>query len=152
VRKKRLRDASTGEGARLGGGRWNHIGTPVIYVSESLSLAALETFVHFTRRDIKLSRSLYSVYFEIPDSLKIEKLSIEKLPHEWRTSPPIDSTKAIGTKWVRELSSAVLKVPSAIIPEEYNFVLNPKHKDFDKIKIGEPQIFMFDERMWTTKA
>lgn len=148
IRKKRLSDAFTGEGARLGGGRWNHVGTPVIYVSETLSLAALEIFVHFTRRDIRLSKSLVAIPVDIPDSLKIAVVPVQDLESGWRTSPPSNSTKDIGTEWVQKKTSSILRVPSAVIPDEYNFVLNPVHTKFKKIKIGKAQAFTLDERMW----
>ena len=148
VRKRRLPDAVTGEGARLGGGRWNHVGTPVIYVSETLSLAALELFIHFTRKDIKLSQSLLAVPVEIPDGLKVIEVSVKSLSSDWRVSPPSNSTKDIGTAWAQRGSSPVLRVPSAVIPDEYNLLLNPKHSDFVKIMIGKPQPFRLDERLW----
>ena len=148
VRKKRLPDAFTGEGARLGGGRWNHVWTPVVYVSETLSLAALELFIHFTRKDIKLSKSLIAIPIEIPDSLKIMEISIKELKADWRMSPPSNSTKDIGTEWEQKGISPILRVPSAVIPHEFNLVLNPKHSDFIMIKIGKEQSFMLDERMW----
>lgn len=148
IRKKRLSNAFTGEGARLGGGRWNHVGTPVIYVSETLSLAAIELFVHFTRKDIKLSKSLVAIHADIPDSLKIAEVSIKDLDSGWRKSPPSNSTKDIGTEWAQNKTFPILRVPSAVIPDEYNLVLNPVHAEFKKIKIGKPQPFTFDERMW----
>ena len=148
VRKRRLPDAFTGEGARFGGGRWNHVGTPVVYVSETLSLAALELFVHFPRRDSKLSRSLLAIPVEIPDSLKIIEVSMKSLSSDWRVSPPSNSTKDIGTEWAQKGSSPILRVPSALIPGEHNLLLNPKHRDFVKIKIGKPQPFGLDERVW----
>ncbi|HVN97454.1 MAG TPA: RES family NAD+ phosphorylase [Syntrophorhabdaceae bacterium] len=148
VRKKRLADAFTGEGARLGGGRWNHVGTPVVYVRETLSLAALELFVHFTRKDIKLTKSLLAIPVEIPSHLKIIEISIKDLNFDWRISPPSNSTKDIGTEWVQKGSSAVLRVPSAIVQEEYNLLLNPNHGDFKRMRIGKPQPFTLDERMW----
>jgi RES domain-containing protein len=148
VRKKRLPEAFTGEGPRLGGGRWNQIGIPVAYVSESLSLAALELFVHFTRKDMKLGKSLFAIPVFIPDSLKIEGVCIKDLKSDWRALPPSNSTKNIGTEWVRKGSSPILRVPSIIILDEYNLVLNPKHGDFIKIKIGEAQPFTLDERIW----
>ncbi len=148
MRKKRLPDAFTGEGPRLGGGRWNHIGTSVVYVSETLSLAALELFVHFMRRDIKLAKSLFAVPVEIPDSLRVEEVYVKDLKSDWKALPPSNSTKDIGTEWVRKGFSAVLRVPSIIISGEYNLVLNPKHEDFRKIRIGRPQPFSLDERMW----
>ncbi|MBI4699448.1 MAG: RES family NAD+ phosphorylase [Nitrospirae bacterium] len=148
IRKKRLHDAFTGEGARIGGGRWNHVGTPVVYVSETLSLAALELFVHFTRKDIKLVKSLVAIPLDIPNSLKTEEVSVKKLKLGWRVSPPSNYTKDIGTKWAQGGTSSILRVPSALIPDEYNLVLNPKHADFVKIRIGNPQPFTLDERMW----
>ena len=148
VRKRRLPDAFTGEGARLGGGRWNHVGTPVVYVSETLSLAALELFIHFTRKDIKLSKSLLAVPVEIPDGLKLIEVSVKSLSSDWRVSPPSNSTKDIGTEWAQKGSSPVLRVPSAVIPDEYSLLLNPKHSDFVKVKIGKPQSFRLDERLW----
>ena len=148
VRKRRFPDAFTGEGARLGGGRWNHVGMPVVYVSETLSLAVLELFVHFTRRDIKLSKSLLAIPVEIPDSLKIIEVSIQSLSSDWRVSPASNSTKDIGTEWAQKGSSPILRVPSALIPGEHNLLLNPKHGDFVKIKIGKPQPFRLDERVW----
>lgn len=141
VRKKRLTDAFTGEGARLGGGRWNHVGTPVVYVSETLSLAALELFIHFTRKDIKLSKSLVAIPIEIPDSLKITEVSIKELKADWRMSPPSNSTKDIGTEWAQNGISPILRVPSAVIPHEFNLALNPTHNDFIMIKIGKEQSF-----------
>lgn len=148
IRKKRLQDAFTGEGARIGGGRWNHVGTPVIYVSESLSLAALELFVHFPRKDIKLSTTLIAIPVDIPVSLKMVAVTVNDLNPDWRMSPPPNSTRNIGTVWVRKGASLILRVPSAIIPDEYNLVINPSHADFEKIKIGQPQPFSLDERMW----
>lgn len=148
VRKKRLPDAFTGDGARLGGGRWNYPGTPVVYASESLSLAALELYVHFTRHDIKLSKSLFAIPIDIPGSLKAVEVLIKDLPPDWRVSPPSFSTKDIGTEWVQKSRSAILRVPSAVIPEEYNLMLNPKHGDFIKIRIGKPRPFTLDKRMW----
>ena len=127
IRRKRLPDALTGEGARIGGGRWNHVGTPVVYVSETLSLAALELFIHFTRKDIKLSKSLVSIPVDIPKSLKITGVSVKDLNPDWRMSPPSNSTRDIGTEWAQKEVSSILRVPSAVIPDENNLVLNPKH-------------------------
>lgn len=147
VRKKRLADAFTGEGARLGGGRWNYPGTAVVYVSETLSLAAIELFMHLRRKDLKFSSFLFAIPVEIPDKLKIIEVSAENLPPGWRESPPSGLTKGIGTKWAKEMHSAILRVPSVMILRECNLLLNPKHPDFHKIRIGKPQPFTFDDRM-----
>jgi len=148
VKKRHVTDAFSGEGPRLGGGRWNYIGTRVVYVSSTLALAAWELFVHFTEKDIVISRSLYSITAEIPDNLKIEEVSAGGLKSWWDSSPPPDFTKEIGEKWLAKGSSAVLKVPSAIIPTECNFVLNPDHPDFSRIAVRRPVPFMIDDRAW----
>lgn len=138
----------SGEGARLGGGRWNHVGIPVVYASETLSLAALELFVHFTRKDITIAKSLLAIPVEIPDSVAIHEILLESLDAGWDSSPPPDFTRDLGTDWVRKGSSAILRVPSAIIPSEHNLVMNPRHPDFAKVTAGDPQPFSLDDRVW----
>ena len=144
-KKSRSGEAFTGEGARRFGGRWNHKGTPVIYVSESLSLAALEQFVHLGREGFKIP----FVYFRvvIPKNVSIQDIKKEALPKDWRAEPSTHSTKDIGTSWIKNNTSAVLRVPSIIVPGENNFLLNINHKDFKKIKVGDPEPFRFDHRM-----
>ena len=134
--------AFSGEGAAKSGERWNHISIPVVYASGHLSLAALERFVK--------GKYLRLGYFrlEIPDNI-IEVVEPGRLPSNWRSVPATDSTKDFGTRWVKENRSAILRVPSAIIPVEYNFVLNPQHPDFkSSIKIDDPKPFSYDHRMW----
>jgi RES domain-containing protein len=97
---------------------------------------------------MKLGKSFFAIPVFIPDSLKIEEVCIKDLKSDWRALPPSNSTKNIGTEWVRKGSSPILRVPSIIILDEYNLVLNPKHGDFIKIKIGEAQPFTLDERIW----
>jgi RES domain-containing protein len=145
--KERQADAAfTGEGARLYGGRWNHRGTTVVYLSGSLSLAALELFVHLGPDDIHLR--LVSFRVEIPQNIQIDIVEPSILPRDWRNEPPPDSTKEIGTRWSESGRAAVLRVPSVITPVESNFLLNPRHSAFERIKIGDPQPFSFDPRMW----
>ena len=148
VKKKHAAAALSGEGARLGGGRWNHVGISVVYASETLSLAVLELFVHFTRRDITISRSLLAVPIEIPDSVtKIEVLPAN-LKKGWDSSPPPDFTKDLGTRWVHEGKSAILRVPSAVIQNEFNLVINLNHPDLGKIVAGDARPFSLDDRVW----
>jgi RES domain-containing protein len=139
-------DAFSGEGARTNGGRWNHEGTPVVYVSGSISLAALELFVHLGEE----SRDAKYVCFEvrIPEDVKVERLTGRNLPGDWRSDRIPVSTRNCGTKWARELTTAVLRVPSVVVPMEFNYVLNPVHPDFTKLQIGKAQPFSFDRRMW----
>ena len=146
VKEKRAGDAFSGEGARRYGGRWNHQGTSVVYVSGSLSLAVLELFVHLGHYE----RQLRFVYYklEIPDDLNIHSVEPDILPPNWREEPPPSATKDIGTRWIDVADSAVLKVPSVIIPVEYNYALNPYHEDFQRISIEGPKPFGFDPRIW----
>ena len=134
-----------GEGARRFGARWHYPGTAVVYASMSLSLAALEVFVHFDT-DVAPT-GLIAIPAEIPDNVKIENIELSRLPKNWRTYPSLESLKQIGSSWVSEGSSAALSVPSALIPSERNYLLNPKHKDFTLIQIGKPLAFRFDPRM-----
>jgi RES domain-containing protein len=140
-----IRDMS-GEGARLYGGRWNEKGVPVIYAAPSRSLAALEFLVHLpivlAPRDLSICR------FDLPDDVSVTRVKKSALPHDWRVNPPGAGTMATGTKWALAGKSLLLIVPSAVVPEESNILINPQHKDFRKIKKRiEP--FEFDPRLVT---
>lgn len=133
--------AFNGEGARLYGGRWNSTGTSVVYTSGSKALAALETLVH-------LNPPVIFQYVAIP--IEIDDAFVEKataLPADWTEEPPPPATKEIGDLWAKEARSAVLALPSVIIPGEPNYLLNPAHPDFKKITIGKPEPFSFDPRL-----
>ena len=135
-----------GEGARRYGGRWNHPGISLVYTSGSLSLAALEFFVHV---DIDIAPAgLVAIQADVPDSLTIETIKIASLPKDWRRYPAPEALKKIGTAWAAKVSTAILAVPSAMIPEERNYLLNPAHRDFKRIRIYRPTPFRFDPRMW----
>lgn len=146
VKAKHAARAFDGEGARRYGGRWNERGTAVVYLGGTLSLAALETFVHLTAADARLAFSAIQIL--VPDDATITALSPERLPANWRVEPPPDETKAIGTEWIRSAASLLLRVPSVIVPQEANYLLNPAHEDFRRLTIRRPQTFGFDERMW----
>ena len=136
---------SSGEGARIYGGRWNPIGIPVIYTAESLSLATLEIIVHLEREQL-----LYKRFVKIPVTFEtslVFPLSRKKRPKDWNSLPPSESTQKIGQKWIEQAKHAVLKIPSTVISEEHNFLINPAHPDFSAIEIGKPQRFEFDERL-----
>jgi len=143
VRVKYAAQAASGEGAARAGGRWNSRGTAVIYASSSQSLAALETLVHLNPRII-LAYKIVEIAFAKD---LVQNLSRHTLPTDWRSEPPPLATKRIGDQWVKEATSAVLAVPSTIIPEELNYLLNPGHRDFAKIRFGKPQDFSFDPRL-----
>jgi len=145
VKARRAGDAFSGEGARQYGGRWNQPGTAVVYVADSLALAALEQFVHLGKAHATLAFVAFRV--QIPNKV-IEQLKSQNIPANWRQEPPPKDTMDIGTTWAANASSAVLKVPSVLVPVEHNYVLNPNHADFDQIDIADPEPFSFDPRMW----
>jgi RES domain-containing protein len=135
--------AFTGEGARLYGGRWNRKGVPMVYTAGSQSLATLEMLV----QDTPLRARYVMIPVGLPKNLKIERVSAEELPTDWRDLAARDQTQAIGSAWAKRKSSAVLAVPSAVIPTEFNYLLNPLHPSFSKIEIGEPRDFITDLRL-----
>lgn len=139
-------DAFSGEGAVRCSGRWNRQGTRIVYTAGSLSLAALEKFVHTgdEGREIKL----VSYEVAVPAGVKIRTLKLKDMPSDWKAVPAPSSTMDIGTDWASSSATAVLKVPSVVIEDDWNFVLNPLHPDFKKIKIANPKPFRFDGRLW----
>ena len=144
VRAERAKSAFTGEGARIYGGRWNSRGTAVIYVSEHESLAALELLVHLTPL-IPDGRYL-SFRLEWENKLT-GHLSVKNLPAHWNVEPPGLQTMQIGDEWVHMGKSVALAVPSVLSASELNFLLNPRHPDFKKIKISDPIEYRFDSRL-----
>ena len=137
--------AFSGAGGLDASGRWHHKGRPIIYTAGTLSLAALEYLVHLGRRDVKMA--LVSVQAAIPDEIAIETVGLASLPKNWNASPPIEATMTLGTRWCVELRSAVLRTPSAVVPGEFNYLLNARHPDFRLIKVAKPQPFSFDSRL-----
>ena len=140
----RAADAFSGEGARRFGGRWNSPGAAVVYASEHASHAALEILVHF--QPITPRARFAAFRLDFPDTL-ITRIPAAELPAGWRGSPPGPDTMQLGDAWLRAGRSAVLAVPSAIIPVETNFLLNPAHPDFRRIRIAKPEPFTFDPRL-----
>ena len=145
-RKQFAPSAFDGEGAKLYGGRWNHKGLPMVYCSATLSLAALEVLVH--HRVPVPPHDFVAIPADLPDKLEIQKLRTTDLPADWRDDPSPMRLQEIGSDWLRSVASVALVVPSAIVPEEFNYLLNPRHRDFARIIIGLPRIFPFDSRFW----
>jgi len=143
---RRAHAAPDGEGARRYGGRWNQRGTALVYTSGSASLAALEYFVHVDPEDAPADLILTPI--DIPPSLAIGELRIEDLPADWRSLPAPDALARMGTNWARRLEGAVLSVPSAMVPEEKNYLLNPAHPEFPEMTFAPARSFSFDPRMW----
>jgi RES domain-containing protein len=138
--------AFDGEGARRHGSRWTRRSIPAVFTSATLSLAALERFIH-TDSDLEPT-DLLAIPVEIHDDIVIDAVEVETLPADWRTFPAPPALAAIGEQWFRASSTPVLSVPSVVIPHERNFVLNPTHREFKQIMIGHSEPFSFDPRMW----
>lgn len=137
--------AFDGEGARRYGGRRNSIGTRMVYAAGSLSLAILEILVHTE------DKSLLSGYFyfeiDCPNGLITSIADIADLPPDWQLSPPPYELKLIGDDWINSALRPVLAVPSAIVPNELNYLLNSAHADFHQLIIGSPQSLAIDPRL-----
>ena len=135
---KKQHAAFDGEGARLAGGRWTHPGTAVIYTSATLSLATLELLFQLGHGD--LPSDLVAIFAEIPDSLQRAGLDPKGVPdRDWRRYPTLSGLRDVVTRWVASMDTAVLAVPSVIIPAERNYLLNPAHPAFQEIRVGLPE-------------
>ncbi len=137
--------AFTGLGASLAGGRWNQRGVSVVYTAETLALAALECLVHFSAQT--LPTDYVSFRIGVPAGVSIEVVDSTLLPANWAAEDPPVTTQELGTAWYREQSSLLLKFPSAIIPLEFDYLINPQHPDFSRLRIGSPVPFSFDPRL-----
>ena len=145
VKARYARSAFDGEGARLHGGRWNSVGNPVVYTSDSPALAALETLAGLN------NSALLSAFVLIPVSLPevaVQALDAAALPPSWRSFPPPAELAALGDAWLSAAKSLALRVPSAVIEQQFNYLLNPRHPRFTKLAIGPTRIFAFDERLF----
>ena len=142
--KKHAASAFSGVGTRLSSGRCNSKGTSLVYASATLSLAALETFFPI---ELEQAGDLFvSIRVDIPDRLLMEKLEPRQLPSNWRNIPAPRLLASIGDRWFRLGRAPVLIVPSAIVPEENNYLLNTFHRDFEEITIYPPQPFVLERR------
>lgn len=144
VKAKHAASAFDGEGARALGGRWNSPGKRVVYTSENAALAALEMLVHLGRMSILPSYVVIRCDF---DEKLVTDIDRRKLPPNWRTFPAPPALPAIGDAWIASGKSAVLRVPSAIVPGENNYLLNPAHPKFGRIAFGAPEKFELDVRL-----
>ena len=136
--------AFDGEGARLNGGRWNSVGVRVAYASESRALAALEVMVGLQKSRYLPTYALVSAQL---DESALEDLPTAALPASWRNHPPAHESQALGDRWIAEQRSLALRVPSALIDGEFNYLINPAHPDFNRVTISAPAPFVFDARL-----
>jgi RES domain-containing protein len=135
----------SGQGGLYASGRWTPRGRPVVYTSASISLAVLEYTANYHRRGWVPARVLGRA--TIPTSVRVDSVSIDKLPANWFTAPSPQPLQIFGGEWLERGESAVLKVPSAIVIEEWNYLINPLHADFRKFRVSKPQPFNFDPRV-----
>lgn len=146
-RDKYLKTTLEGIGAALTEGyRWNSQNTYLVYTAESRALATLEVFVHLDlSEDLPLDR--YYVEINIPDDVAIQQLKIDDLPEGWDSKPPILETQYIGDDFAKGKATAVLKVPSSIVKQEFNYLINPNHPDAARIIVNSTTPFKFDSRL-----
>lgn len=137
---------NSGKGAERSGGRWNSKGVAVLYTSESRALCTTEIAVHTGLGIIPKDYCLVTI--EIPDACKILKINSNTLNKNWSVFPHTLSTQILGDAFVNEQKFLVLKVPSAVVAGDFNYIINPYHKDFHKIKIVKTEPFNFDERLF----
>jgi len=136
----------SGKGAEIAGGRWNNKGFSIVYTSESRALCTTEIAVRTPLGILPLNYFLIEI--DIPNELKIKELKLTDLPKDWKSYPHSNTTQQIGNAFIKEGKYVILKVPSAAVQGDYNYLLNPKHKDFYKIKIIKTSLFNFDKRLF----
>lgn len=144
VPERHAEAAFSGEGAKRYGGRWNRPGTALVYTSGTLALAVLETLVHLRPEDLRQGHVFFRV--ELPKDLKVP-MATWALPEDWRREPPPTRTQDLGSTWAQEGTSALLRVPSVLVPHESNVLINPMHPDITRLKIAEPEPFFWDQRI-----
>ncbi|MDY2588537.1 RES family NAD+ phosphorylase [Winogradskyella aquimaris] len=144
--KKKYSKELSGKGASRSGNRWNSKGTEIIYSAESRALAMAEVAVHLTLAT--LPSDYVMIEIDIPGNIKIKELKLEDLPDNWNNHPPNISTQKIGDEFIDSLDFCVLKVPSAVVQGDFNYLINPYHKEFKKIKIFDVKEFPFDKRIF----
>ena len=142
-KQKHQQSAFSGTGGLYTPSRWTPQGFLVVYTSESLALASLEVFVHTESDRIPL----FAIRAFLSDDIAIAEVDIAKLPADWQGETAYPSLQNIGKQWLLAQQTPVLKVPSAIIPVEFNYLLNPDHPNL-RFAIEPPMTFKFDERMW----
>jgi RES domain-containing protein len=138
------KDDISGSGAKLYGSRWNSIGTPMLYLAGSISLAWLEMLVHLQYQEKSTDFAL--LYVTLPPDADIQELQAAKLKKNWQED--VGYTQFIGDEFIRSKQKLLLKVPSAIVEEEANYLINPLHPAFNKAAITKSKIFQFDHRLF----
>jgi RES domain-containing protein len=129
----------------LHGGRWNRKGIPVVYASENRSLATLEFWVHVPLSILPSNLSIACL--DISDDIVVEQISIANLPKNWRDYPTPPELADLGSEWAMAMRSLLLRVPSVVVLDEFNILINPKHPDMNRVVISSVESYMFDKRL-----
>ncbi len=145
ITHKKFADDLTGVGARFFGGRWNSAGLSLLYTASTRALAVLEILVHTTHNFIPDDFEIVTI--EIPDTICKEEITQQNIFSEIKEFGITAKFNAIGDKWIKSNASLLLIVPSVVVPEEKNILVNPLHPDFKKVKIAEKKKFNFDQRL-----
>jgi RES domain-containing protein len=143
ITNEAYKDDISGRGAALYGSRWNSKGIYLLYTSQFISLGILESLVHLRRQEIPPSQFL--LHIEVPDEQEIAEISYKKIKKNWREE--IDYTQWLGDQFIQNKQSLIFKVPSVIVPQENNVLLNPLHPDFKKVKIIASELLELDKRL-----
>lgn len=144
ISKSEFKDDISGHGAKAYGSRWNSKGVSMLYTAEHISLAALEMLVHLNFNEVPFSFHLLSIF--IPDSLSTTEIKRTKLKSSWENDE--EYTIYMGNEFIRLKEAACMKVPSAVVSEEHNYLFNPLHSDFKNIYINSAKHFDFDKRLF----
>ncbi len=144
--RERYADELSGAGAAIKGGRWNSIGFELIYTAGNRSLAMAEVAVHFTMATLPDDYMMVTIH--IPDDLAIQEISEGDLPRNWNAFPHPSSTQKLGDHFILESKYCVAKIASVVTKGDFNYLLNPNHKDFKRISISEIEKFPFDRRIF----
>lgn len=144
--KEKYREDLSGKGAETHGGRWNSKGTRILYAADSRALAKLEVAVNMPLN--KLPKNYYMTVIEIPDNLISEYDTGILKGENWKNNPPIKFTRTEGDKFISSGITLAMRVPSSVVDGDYNYLLNPEHKDTGKIKIVSSEKFSFDLRLF----
>lgn len=143
--RKKYSQTLSGKGAAIRGGRWNSPGMEVIYTAANRSLAMAEVAVHLSYQDLPDDYMMMTI--AVPDGKNTLEIPLKELPLDWQIFPAINATQKIGDKWLTKNKYLLLKVPSVVTQGDYNFLINPDHKDFRSVKIHSLEQFKFDRRL-----
>ena len=147
--KTKYADDLSGKGAEISGGRWNSKGIPMIYTAESRALCIAELAMHLPLGTVPKDFSFIS--FTLPDNIPVFNLPKDQLPSNWNEYPHPNETQEIGDSFIKENKCLLMKVPSVVVYEEYNYLINPRHILIQKVQVSDLASFKFNDRLFNRK-